>query len=487
MMTMSINMGSISNNSSSSNNMAYCNTGEYNGQHYPHDPMAYNNIQDPYGYQHNQYNTSQYNYHHHHHHHHHPNTNKIKNDEILKKFNQFFHNDLANTSNSSEQMTDNIVTVCNGLSYTNLDYHHYNEHLVRKHQYESSCEQYQKQDRYHEYYSENSQEKREHFVNNFKDRVQEHADSKNNYVGYDGIVKEPLHASDQHDPVCPTLPHRTEHFMHNNEPFDEATSVEISNKVHFHENVPLLNNKTTFHQHIEPRHAQNHTEGEQHFDETSKTDQHFNEETTRRSIIKERHPCRKVDDKPSNNEKCEEFIQYDRDYFIQNFDSDSVSKPRTKANAGDKISENIVKAPRYSNIISPPHEYCQGHADYNEDYYNDINIKEEDYDLGNYYHSEYYPHANHTMPTHTHHQDHLDQQNLLSSCSENSASHRISTDTINNTGNSTPNSSSKTAVVPTYKWMQVKRNVPKPQDSRSLLQCLAPPKKIIPVSKNQVD
>lgn len=435
-MTMSINMGSINNNASNSN-IAYYNPSEYNGQYYAHDTMSYNNIQDPYTYQHNQYNhNTQYNYHHHHHHH--PSTNKMKNDQLLKKFNQFFHNDL--TDANSEPTNDNIVTVCNGLSYTNLDYH-YNEHLIRKHQYETSCQQYQKHDRFHEYYSD-SQDKREHFSENSHHRLQEHPETKENYVGYDIIHKEPLHTL-EHEPTC-SLPHRTaEHFMHNSEHFEENVSTDLNSKVHFHENG--LHTKSNF-QHIEP-HVHNQSEEDPSvFEGTSKSDEHF----SRRSIIKERPHCSKLTDKTCANDKCEEFIQYDRggDYFSHNF-SETVTKPKDKTpEIADKVSEKPVKSQHYASLMTPPvQDYCH---EYSNDYYNDINIKEEDYELGNYYQSDYYSQGNHGVTAQAHHQD---QHNMLS-C--DSVTNRSSTESGSNAG------SSKT-MVPTYKWMQVKRNVPKPQ------------------------
>ncbi|KAI5723525.1 hypothetical protein M8J76_007585 [Diaphorina citri] len=441
MMTMSINMGSISNNASNSN-MAYYNNSEYNGQYYTHDSIPYNNMQDPYTYQHNQYNHNpQYNYHHHH-----TSSNKIKNDQILKKFNQFLHNDLTNTATSCDTINDNIVTVCNGLSYTNLDYH-YNEHLFRKHPYETPCQQYQKHERFHEFYSESSQDRRDQFVDGFKDRAHEHVHSKENYIGYDAMSeKEPLHA--EHETVCTTIPHRTaDHFMHPSEHFDptshENTSLELANKGHFHENLSLNSKESC--QHIE-RHP---NVKETHFEEAAKPEEHFIEQNTRRTIIKETNPCAELD-KSTDHDKCEEFIQYDREYYGFNND---VAKSRKSDKVSEKEALTNMKT-HYSSIISPVNEYC--HPDYSTEYYNDVNIKEEEYDLGNYYHNDYY-HSSHTIPPHSH-QDM--GQTAMSSCNGNSMN-RNSNDS-SQAGNSTASNCSKT-VVPTYKWMQVKRNVPKPQ------------------------
>lgn len=452
MMTMSINMGSISNSSSSNSNMEHYNNSEYNEQYYTHDHIAYNNVHDPYSYQHNQHNHStQYNYHHHHH----TNTNKIKNDQILKKFNQFFHNDLTNSPGSAEQINENIVTVCNGLSYTNLDYH-YNEHLFRKHQYENSCQQYQKHERYHGFYNENSHDKREHFIQEYDDRGHEHTHSKENYLAFDAISeKEHLHSSEQLESVPLRTP---EQYMPTEDQFRTANgnvSLQTSNKNLFHDHVSVLNNKLTY-QTFEARSSQDIEELDQR-----KNEVFIDNNSSRRTIIKEIHTCSKLIDKDSsNNDKCEEFIQYDRgNYYNETFNSSDATKARNKSGTCDKVSDKEIvtseKVSNYNGVISPAHEYCHGHSDYNPaDYYSDVNIKEEEYDLSSYYQNEYYPHSNHTILPHTHHAEH---QNGLSTCDDRGIS-----ECNNAAGDSSANSSSK-SVVPTYKWMQVKRNVPKPQ------------------------
>lgn len=442
-------MGSISNSSSTNNNMAYYNS-ECNDQYYSHEHITHHSVHDPY-YQHNQYNyNTQHNHHHHHQNHHNTTSNKIKNDQILKKFNQFFHNDLSTSSGSAEQISDNLVTVCNGLSYTNLDYH-YNEHLFRKHQFDNPCQQYQKHERYHGFYNEHSLDKREHFINDYVDRGHEHAHSKENFIGYEAInEKEHLHSSDHLESVCTSIPLRTpeqyipteDHFV----PANENNSHQVSNKPSFHNHVSVLHNKLTY-QSFGGQTAQDIE------------DQHKNEDfldnSSRKTIIKETNSCSKILDKDSSNEKSEEFIQYDRgNFYNETYNTNEAIKPRLKATC-DKLSEKeVVNEKVYAGIISPPQEYCHGQGEYNPaDYYSDVNIKEEEYDLSNYYNNDYYPHSSHISAQNLHTEHH----NGLNNCDDSAINES------NNTAGDGSTSSSSKATVPTYKWMQVKRNVPKPQ------------------------